>query len=124
MILPRFEARLYGVILEETKRLRLEVHAIGGMPDHVHLVVRKPPSLSESTIMQQIKGVSSTVARTQLIVEGEQFRWQEHYGVFSFHRQQLSRVIEYVRNQKQHHSGDSIRSAWEETDEETDLSEE
>lgn len=118
LITPEIESQIYGVILSETRRLRVEVFAVGGMPDHIHLVLRKPPNLSESQVMQRIKGVSSTIARQEIIGAGEQFRWQEHYGVFSFHRRQLDNVVAYVRQQKTHHGTGELKASWEETDEE------
>jgi hypothetical protein len=35
------------------------------------------------------------------------FRWQEGYAVFSHHRNSTSRVVNYILNQKKHHSTQS-----------------
>ena len=116
-IAPSLEERLYASIRAEAIRCGAEVLAVGGMPDHVHLVLRKPPSISESTLMQRIKGVSSTFIRQQILTNGEPFHWQEHYGVFSFHKRHVAQVVAYVNNQKQHHGAQEVRAAWEESDE-------
>src|SRR3954466_10326674 len=54
----RVEA-VYRAIHHECVRMRAEVIAIGGMEDHVHLLVRVPASLSASDLVKQVKGASS-----------------------------------------------------------------
>jgi REP element-mobilizing transposase RayT len=117
-ILPEFEQRLYAAIRLEANNCGAEALAIGGMPEHVHLVLKKPPTISESALMQRIKGTSSTIMRQKIIPAGEPFHWQENYGVFSFHVGQADKIIAYVENQKRHHSEGPLRPAWEENDEE------
>jgi len=112
------EQRLYATIIAESNRCGAEVLAIGGMPDHIHLVLKKPPTISESTLMQRIKGVSSTLMRQEILPADEPFHWQENYCVFSFHAAHANKVIEYVQNQKQHHAEGTLWTEWEETDEE------
>lgn len=120
---PRIEQQVYAAIVNEATRCRVEVLAIGGMPDHIHLVVKKPTTISEAQLMQRVKGVSSTVVRTRVIADEENFRWQENYGVFSFHGAHAGRVVAYVHNQKRHHSADKLRPDWEEPDEEVETDE-
>ena len=70
-------------------------------------------------LAKQVKGVSSTMVRTQLR-GGELFRWQEHYGAFSVSRSHVARVIRYIENQERHHAKNKLWEEWEETDEEAD----
>jgi REP element-mobilizing transposase RayT len=58
LIAPEIERRLHGCISAEARRLRCEVLAVGGMPDHVHLAVSMPTVLSPAKLMQQVKGVA------------------------------------------------------------------
>ena len=53
------EKHLYDVIEAESRRLGCTVYAIGGMPDHVHLVVSLPSTISIAQLLKQIKGASS-----------------------------------------------------------------
>ena len=117
MITPQLEPAVYRIILSEVNRRGAETCAIGGTPDHVHLVIKNPPTLSESPIMQRVKGVSSTLLRQSTHPFGGTFRLQSSYGVFSFHRNQLARVVEYVENQKRHHAESTVAAAWEKTEE-------
>jgi REP element-mobilizing transposase RayT len=93
---------VYRAIVHECAGLRAEVIAIGGMADHVHLLVRVPASLSPAALVKQVKGASSHLINP---VHGPQasFRWQGGYGVFSVSRQHVSRIRRYVLNQEEHH---------------------
>jgi REP element-mobilizing transposase RayT len=117
MVTPEIERDVYRLIESEARSLDCSVLAIGGMPDHVHLVVKVPGKVSASDIAHKVKGVSSKAIKDRLgPIQG--FKWQSGYGAFSIGRNQVSRVIAYVENQKQHHSEGSIHPEWEETDEE------
>jgi putative transposase len=118
-ITPEIERDLYRCIESEAERLEVTVLAIGGVADHVHLLVRIPTRLSAANLAKQVKGVSSTFVRDQLH-PAEPFRWQEGYGVFSVSRSHVPRVITYINNQKRHHAENKLWSEWEETDEEAD----
>lgn len=106
------ERGVYACVMDECRRLRCEVLAIGGMPDHVHLAVRVPATVAPSKLMNQVKGVSSALVRNQL-PPGELFGWQDGYAVFSFSRSQRERVVAYIRNQEQHHAKGDLWNAWE-----------
>ena len=75
---------------------------IGGMPDHIHIVLGIPPTLSISKAAQLIKGGSSKWIKTEFPgMNG--FGWQDGYGAFSVSKSNLPDVICYVQNQKEHH---------------------
>lgn len=105
------ERAVYACIMDQARKAGCELLAIGGMPDHVHVAVRVPPTAAPATLAKQMKGVSSTMIRTQ-VRPGEFFGWQDGYGAFSFSRSHVERVVAYVRNQKTHHGASSAgRSA-------------
>jgi putative transposase len=90
------------------------VHAIGAMPDHVHLAASIPPRTSISSFMQRVKGNSSHLVNRSLQQPiGEWFFWQPEYGVLSFGDASLSRVVEYVENHATHHADDDLWSIFE-----------
>lgn len=76
--------------------------AIGGMSDHVHLLLSLPTTLSVAKAIQRIKGASSAWVNTTLPVAG-QFAWQTGYGAFSVSVSQLPVVVTYIENQEEHH---------------------
>jgi REP element-mobilizing transposase RayT len=74
---------------------------IGGMPDHVHLVVRFRAEPSVATMLRKIKSKSSQWLNAKPNRPGR-FQWQVGYGAFTVSASQLAKVRNYVRNQEQH----------------------
>ena len=74
---------------------------IGGIDDHVHLVVSIPPTLSISKAGQLLKGGSSLWFHETF--RRSAFAWQDGYGAFSVSKSQLPDVIRYVEGQREHH---------------------
>ena len=75
---------------------------IGGVEDHVHVVIGAPPTIAVSKAVQLLKGGSSRwIHETFPALAG--FEWQDGYGAFSVSKSQLPEVIEYVANQREHH---------------------
>ncbi|MEO7718467.1 MAG: IS200/IS605 family transposase [Capsulimonas sp.] len=107
LILDTMEPDIYRCIEDVCQKMNCQVLAIGGMSDHMHLAISFPTTISIAQLMQQVKGVSSTLVRNR-IDEGEFFGWQEGYGVFSFSQKQCARVIGYIQNQKMHHSANKL----------------
>ena len=109
LINPALERALYACIQGECRGLRAEVVAIGGVEDHVHVLVRMPPAVSVSKLVQQAKGASSHMA-THCVPGAAGFRWQARYGAFSISTDEVPRVTDYIRGQKQrHHEGNLDR---------------
>lgn len=112
----QIERAVHRCIEAEAKRLGCDVLAIGGMPDHVHLLVKMPSRLSLLQLMKQVKGVSSRFIHDRLR-GNESLYWQEGYGAFSVSPRHVAAVKEYVKGQKAHHAANQLHAAWEETDE-------
>ena len=116
LLVGEVEEAVYTAILAEAVRLRCEVLAIGGMADHLHLVLLYPNTVTLGQVMKQIKGVSTRLVHDRFGADTF-FRWQEGYAVFAFSRSHRERVIRYVQNQKHHHESGQLWPEWEETDE-------
>jgi putative transposase len=115
LITENIEIELYEYIKNKCHALDCQLHAIGGIKDHIHLVISIPPSIAVSEVVRRIKGSSSHFANRikldgiQLEDRESTFAWQREYGVFSLGGQQLDRAIAYVMNQKEHHAQGSIK---------------
>jgi putative transposase len=82
--------------------------AIGGMPDHVHLLVRVRPALAVATLVGKLKGKSSKWIKHH--ESGDpRFAWQSGYGAFSVSESQAPVVRRYIANQKSHHRKRTFR---------------
>ncbi|SRR5258708_1466539 len=81
------------------KRHGILVHAIGGMEDHMHMLIQVPPSLALAKAVATIKGNSARWAN-----EGaNKIEWQEGYGAFSVSASNVLTVVRYIQNQEAHH---------------------
>lgn len=76
--------------------------AVGGMPDHTHVLVGINRAVNFADLVRDIKANSSRFINEQRWLRGH-FRWQEGYGGFSYSRSQLHEVIHYILKQEEHH---------------------
>jgi putative transposase len=102
IITPDWEDELYkyttGIVHQNKHRLL----AIGGMPDHIHLLIGFRPTQSISELIQIVKANSSKWINERQFIKTK-FSWQEGFGAFSHSKSNLPSVIRYVNNQKEHH---------------------
>jgi len=118
-IVPEIERPIYRCIESEIESAGARLLAIGGVEDHINILVKIPATIAIAKLMNQVKGVSSRLVHDHY-PDHELFRWQENYGVFSVGRTQVRRVQGYVQGQKQHHAEGALHARWEETDEEAE----
>ena len=91
---------LWRYIMGIGKNLDLPILAVGGMPDHVHLLVAIPPNRTISETIQKLKANSSRWMKSR--VPG--FAWQRGYAAFSVSTSSVDATVEYIRNQERHHA--------------------
>ncbi len=76
-------------------------HAVGGVDDHVHLLVGLRATHCLADVMRELKSDSSRWAHEELRLIN--FAWQEGYGAFTVSAPDLERVRGYVLRQEEHH---------------------
>jgi len=76
---------------------------IGGIADHVHLLLQIPPRLAVSDVVKQIKGGSSRWIH-HTFPSLQDFSWQDGFAVFAVSKSGLDVVIRYISRQEEHHS--------------------
>jgi REP element-mobilizing transposase RayT len=76
--------------------------AIGGMPDHVHVLTTLPTTIAIAEMVKKIKGPSSHFANHALGYGGV-FKWQGAYACLSVSQDRLARVQAYITRQREHH---------------------
>ena len=77
-----WEPLVYSSIRHEAEKSGCRVLAIGGVEDHVHLLVQLSPLLSTAVLMKQVKGATSRLTNS-MTPHYESLHWQEGYGAFS-----------------------------------------
>jgi REP element-mobilizing transposase RayT len=74
---------------------------IGGVEDHVHLLVGLRATHCLADVLREIKSASSKWIHDQ--IKQPRFSWQEGYGAFTVSASQIEAVKSYVANQEAHH---------------------
>ena len=98
-----FEDELYKYISGIITNKGQKSLAVNGMPDHIHILVGLKPAMRISDLIRDIKNNSSNFINERKFLS-KKFSWQEGYGAFSYSESNYGNVIEYIKNQKQHHS--------------------
>ncbi|HXF14630.1 MAG TPA: IS200/IS605 family transposase [Terriglobales bacterium] len=99
LISPDLQPQLYAYLIGTAKNLQITMVAVGGMPNHVHLLIAVPPAMALSVAIQKLKANSSRWMGEQ----GLSFEWQKGYAAFSVSPSSVEVVTRYIRNQEQHH---------------------
>jgi len=111
LINSSFKGELYQYISGILKPLNHKLLAINGMPDHIHIFIGMRPTQSISDLMQDIKGSSSKWINEKKFLN-RKFEWQEGYGAFSYSKSHVDSVINYIKNQEEHHKKESFREEY------------
>ena len=112
LITPAIEPRLYAAIAEKCRELKCIPLAIGGIADHVHLLVQLHTTVSVARLAKEVKGSTSHLV-THEIAPGQFFKWQGTYGAFTLRKSEVPVVQAYIERQKEHHAVDDLWEEWE-----------
>jgi putative transposase len=93
---------VYHCIQAECRATGADLIAIGGIEDHVHVLVRMPRTVSVAYLVKQLKGSSSHLV-THRAAAAEALKWQGGYGAFTVSKKDVARVKHYIVRQKEHH---------------------
>ena len=97
------EKELYKFIHDFAGGRGAIVWRIGGMPDHVHLLCDVPVKMAVSDFIKLLKAESSKFMRVNPHFPQWE-KWAAEYFVASVDASLRLNRIEYIKNQKQHHS--------------------
>jgi REP element-mobilizing transposase RayT len=102
LITPDLQVRLCPFMGGIARQDKMKAIEIGGIEDHVHLLLWLPATLPISKAAQLIKGGSSKWVHDTFPAH-RLFQWQEKYGAFSVSVSQCDTLVRYIRNQEEHH---------------------
>jgi putative transposase len=94
------EAALWAYVAGICRNHECVPHAVGGMPDHIHIACSLHRTVTQSDLVKEIKIGATKWMKAET---GWPFAWQRGYGVFSFGPAQKLEVIAYIQNQREHH---------------------
>ena len=108
------EERIWKYLGGIARDNRMKAHKVGGIEDHVHLLVGCPPTLAVSNAVQLLKGASSKWIHDTFPALSR-FSWQVGYGAFTVSKSQLGEVVRYIENQREHHAVQMFQKEYLET---------
>ncbi len=99
VIKPAIQQQLWTLIADSARQYGVDVCAVSGGEDHVHMLVCLPPKIALANLVRNVKQDSSKWMNEN----GHYFHWQIGYAAFSVSSSNLVAVDAYVRNQAEHH---------------------
>jgi putative transposase len=102
LISPQLKERLWPFLGGIARQNKMKAIEVGGVADHVHILLSIPSTLSISKRLQLIKGGSSKWVH-DTFPEHHHFRWQVKYGAFSVSVSLLGKIVQYIKDQEAHH---------------------
>ena len=98
---------LFGYMYGIVKRLKCHLYRLNGVEDHVHFLVGLHPEMGPGTFVKEVKIGSGNWMRAGTLFPDFEY-WQEGYGAFTKSWEDKDKVIEYIKNQEQHHRHESF----------------
>ena len=108
LITPDLQERLWPYLGGIARENRMTALCVGGMPDHVHILLSLPSTVAVAKAIQLIKCGSSKWVHDEFPKHRE-FAWQEGYGAFSIGIGQVDTTVRYIQNQAEHHRRKSFQ---------------
>jgi len=102
LMTPALRERLWPFLGGIARQNRMKAIEIGGVADHVHLLLSLPATMPIAKAMQLIKGGSSKWVH-DTFPDQRLFAWQEKYGAFTVSASRVDSVAEYIKGQEAHH---------------------
>ena len=97
------EKLFYKYVLGILNKKECKLLRIGGMPDHVHMLVSIPHSLAISDCVRDVKTASHKFLRENLDKFPLFYGWGKSYCALTCSSTSKDMVFNYIKNQKEHH---------------------
>ena len=102
-IAAEIEERVWSYLCAVAINHRMKALSVGGVDDHLHVMLSAPPTMSVSNAVKLIKGATSRWIH-QTFPDMVGFAWQSGYATLSLGRTQLKDTERYILRQRQHHA--------------------
>ncbi len=95
---------IWGIL----KNNKSHVYRINGVEDHIHILASLHPTVCLANLVKDIKTGTSKWIKENNVFPGFT-HWQDGYGAFTVSHSDKDAVIEYIKNQQEHHKRGSFR---------------
>jgi len=111
LIQPTIEPELYAYTSQILTTADSPMITIGGTEDHIHILFKLSRKEAIMDVVESVKTDTSKWIKTKG-VGYTSFYWQSGYGTFSVGASDVSRVIGYINDQKEHHRTASFQDEY------------
>jgi putative transposase len=101
-IAPEIAERLWPYLGGIARENKMKAIKVGGVEDHMHILLSIPSTIAISKAVQVLKGNSSKWIH-ETFPKHQSFAWQEGYGAFSIGISGIDDTVAYIENQAEHH---------------------
>jgi putative transposase len=105
------EKELFQYIHGIVKNKQGKLYRINGMEDHLHILSDLHPTICLSDFVKDIK-----ISSNKWMKESGKFpdfeNWQEGYGAFTYSIREKDMIIQYIKNQKEHHKTETFEEEY------------
>jgi len=85
--------------------------AINGIENHIHMLIGYNPQQAVSKLVNDIKTSSNAFINREKLTSVK-LDWPDGFGVFSYSKSSVYKVIQYILNQEQHHKKISLKEEY------------
>jgi len=110
-LVPDIEQRVWSFIGGIARKHNMSALQVGGVEDHIHALVAAPATIAPFKIAQVLKGVSSKWIHEEF-PSLEQFAWQDGYAAFTVSKSNITQVVSYIKNQREHHRNKTFQEEY------------
>ena len=106
-LIQEHEESLYKYIWGIIKERHCKLYRIGGMEDHLHIFSDLHPSICLADYIKDIKqGSGNWIKSSRLFPKFK--GWQDGYGAFTYSIKEKQTIIDYIKDQKEHHKTETF----------------
>ena len=103
------EEMLYRYIWGVIKHKNGVLYRIGGMPDHVHILVQLPATIAVADFVRDLKTSTNVYLKENRDSFPKFDGWSRSYCALTYSQNEKDTIINYIKNQKEHHKRVSFR---------------
>lgn len=105
------ENRVWAYLGGIARKHNLTALQIGGIENHIHVLIISKPTIEPNLIPKWLKGESSKWIKEEF-ADLQRFAWQDGYGMFTVSKSNAPKVIDYIKNQREHHKKQSFEDEY------------
>jgi REP element-mobilizing transposase RayT len=108
-ISPKNQDILFGYIAGVLKKKSCHSYIVGGAMNHIHIITHIHPTICPAYLIKDIKEASHVLILRERSLFQNFPGWQVGYSGFTYHISSKESLINYVKNQAEHHKKISFK---------------